>query len=197
MQHVLHETLILHTWPVAWLMLLPQLPAQPSSLRVSVWRKLKQMGAHGLQSGVWLLPDQPEQHQWLLQLTGEIQAQAGTASLWRAEHLHPLSEQDVQAAFNHDRQKEYAEVQERCSQFLAEVARETALDKFDFAELEELEQDVHKLGDWLARIARRDWFTEPSAETTAALLRRCEDILQSFAAEVYRRAGLDASRNEE
>ena len=77
------------------------------------------------------------------------------------------------------------------------MARETALGKFDFAELEELEQDVHKLGDWLARIARRDWFTEPSAETTAALLRRCEDILQPFAAEVYRRAGLDASGNGE
>ena len=58
-------------------------------------------------------------------------------------------------------------------------------------------QAMRKLGDWLARIARRDWFTEPSAETTAALLRRCEDILQPFAAEVYRRAGLDASGNGE
>ena len=55
-----------------WLLFLSQLPAHPSSLRVNVWRKLRASGALGLQNGVWVLPDQPEQAKFLENLLDSI-----------------------------------------------------------------------------------------------------------------------------
>ena len=58
-----------------WLLFLSQLPANPSSLRVNVWRKLRAAGALGLQNGVWLLPDNPENAAFLQDLLKMVQSQ--------------------------------------------------------------------------------------------------------------------------
>jgi hypothetical protein len=54
-------------------MFLSQIPANPSSLRVNVWRKLRAAGALGLQNGVWVLPKGSEQKEFLEGLLETIQ----------------------------------------------------------------------------------------------------------------------------
>jgi hypothetical protein len=68
----------------AWLLLHYTLPAQPSALRVYIWRKLKRLGAILLNESVWVLPDTPrtaEQFQWL---AVEIHERGGEGYLWRS-----------------------------------------------------------------------------------------------------------------
>src|SRR5687767_15791262 len=51
-----------------WLLFVHQLPSHPSNLRVTTWRRLRQIGAIPLKQAVYALPDTPdarEDFEWL------------------------------------------------------------------------------------------------------------------------------------
>jgi hypothetical protein len=67
-----------------WVLLLYKVPPEPSARRVSVWRKLKRLGALLLHDAAWVLPATPgtcEQFQWL---AAEIEERGGSAMVWEA-----------------------------------------------------------------------------------------------------------------
>ena len=77
-----------------WLLLIYKVPRAPTSSRVYVWRKLKQIGALLLHDSVWILPTNnrtQEQFQWLAAEIGELQ---GEATLARAD-LPTIEQQNV------------------------------------------------------------------------------------------------------
>src|SRR5215208_891185 len=122
-----------------WFVLVYKLPAEPTRLRASVWRKLKAAGAVYLQNGVAALPED-------------------------------------------------AAVLSKCRDFHAELERERAVGKFTFAELEENEEDLDKLGAWLRKVELRDRFGAPSAQEARAAVLACREDLEAFAASVYEAA---------
>jgi hypothetical protein len=67
-----------------WLLLVYTVPREPSANRVSIWRKLKRLGALLLHDAVWVLPSferTREQLQWLAE---EIRELGGEALVWQA-----------------------------------------------------------------------------------------------------------------
>lgn len=72
---------------VKWLLLHYKLPAEPSALRVYVWRKLKRMGAILYQDAVWVLPCTPRTQELFLWLVAEIVEMGGEAALWDAQPI--------------------------------------------------------------------------------------------------------------
>jgi DNA-binding transcriptional regulator PaaX len=69
----------------SWLLLIYKIPREPSVHRVSIWRKLKQLGAVLLQDAIWVLPATPhtrEQFQWL---ASEIDELGGETTFFVAE----------------------------------------------------------------------------------------------------------------
>lgn len=90
-----------------WLLLHYKLPAQPSALRVYIWRKLKRLGAILLNDAVWVLPDTPrtaEHFQWL---AAEIQEMQGDANLWRSNLLLGIKEEALIQQFKEQVDLEY------------------------------------------------------------------------------------------
>lgn len=82
-----------------WILLHYKLPAQPSALRVYVWRKLKRLGAILLNETVWVLPDSPrsaEQFQWL---SAEIQERGGESYLWKANLALGMQDDELVVQF--------------------------------------------------------------------------------------------------
>lgn len=67
-----------------WLLLLYRVPSEPTANRVSVWRKLKRLGAILLHDSVWVLPPSPRTIEELRWLTAEIRERGGEAMLWQA-----------------------------------------------------------------------------------------------------------------
>lgn len=177
-----------------WLLFLPQLPSNPSSLRVTVWRRLRSVGAVGLHNGTWALPHRPEQERFLKDLLHEIEPQGGTALLFTAE---TRSHAEIIERFRHDRDQDYAEFCERCDDFLSEIAKETGQQKFTYAELEENEVDLQKLEGWLGKIQARDFFGGHRLEGATEALARCRNVLQAFAHAVYEREGLEPNDTNE
>ncbi len=170
-----------------WLLFLSQLPTHPSSLRVNVWRKLRAAGALGLQNGVWVLPHHPEQVQFLEELLDTIQSQGASGQIFTVSALTEAIEQDILARFCADREEEYVEFLERRLEFLAEIEKESKKQKYTFAELEENEQDLQRLSNWLEKIQKRDFVGGEKAQEASKALEECCTAFEVFSTEVYNR----------
>jgi hypothetical protein len=68
--------------PRRWLLLLYKVPPEPTANRVSVWRKLKRLGAILLHDAAWVLPPSPRTLEELQWLAAEIRERGGDAMLW-------------------------------------------------------------------------------------------------------------------
>ena len=174
-----------------WLLFLPQLPANPSSIRVRVWRRMRAAGALGLQNGVWLLPNKPEHVKFLTELLGAIQEDGASGHIFTVGPVNEAIAHDILKRFRSDRDEEYTEFCERCQKSLSEISKETEKEKFTFAELEDVEQDYRKLERWLRKIQWRDFAGGPLADEAARLFSMQKAAHDTFSNEVYRRQGLD------
>jgi len=179
-----------HGDDLTWVLLVPQVPAVPSSARVHLWRHLRAAGALSVQNGVWVLPATAAHEQTLREELALIVRQGGTGLLFRAQTLAPVLSGDLVGRFRAERDQDYAEVCERCQALRDELARETQAGKQTFAELEENEHDLAKLERWLTQIQARDFFSASLASSALAALAACREDLAAFTAAVYQREGL-------
>lgn len=166
-----------------WLLLIYRIPSEPTRLRAAVWRRLKGLGAIYLQSSTAALPFSPANERAMRKLHHDIIGMSGSASLLRCAVL--VGERDVIAAFQAARDDEYEEIVDKCQDFLGQVAKEYQANHFTFAELEENEEDLVKLRNWLAKIIDRDVFHAPGREATQSAIAECERVLEEYANRVY------------
>lgn len=177
-----------------WLTFVYRVPSEPSRKRAYVWRHLKQMGAVYLQQAVCVLPYRDALEQDLQRLAEKIHEMEGEATILATASPEPGWDDRVIAEFNASRDAEYAEVIENVDHFEAEVARESSLGKFTFAELEDLESDLDKIVRWLGRVRARDYFRAPRAPEAQTRVQGAQARMEAFTEEVYRHEGL--SRGE-
>lgn len=90
-----------------------------------------------------------------------------------------------------DRNEKYIEFCERCEALLAEIERETNQEKFTFAELEETEEDLENLKNWLQKISARDFLGGKMKESALNKLELCRTAHQNFVRRIYIAQGVD------
>ena len=168
-----------------WVLFCPQLPATPSSPRVTVWRKMRSAGAIGLDNGLWLLPNTELSRQIMQEMNDYVAQQGGSSKTFYAQSFDDETEQSILERFRQDRAEEYAELKEQCAHFLAELEKETQRKNFSFAEFEENEQDLNKLESWFAKVQARDFLGGEHAVEALNWLEHCKEIFQQFADAVY------------
>jgi hypothetical protein len=98
-----------------WLLLIHQLPGKPDYLRVKVRRRLARLGAVPLKNSVYVLPDSDsarEDFQWLLR---EIEADGGEAALCASELVQGITDTEIRALFDRERDAEYTAIIEAAS----------------------------------------------------------------------------------
>ena len=166
-----------------WLLLIYRVPPEPTRLRSTVWRRIKSLGAIYLQNSVAALPASPANERSLRKLRREIVDMSGTAILLAAGAL--AGEAEVRGAFQTARNDEYAEIIDKCEDFLRQVQKEYDENHFTYAELEENEEDLVKLKNWFAKIVDRDVFRADRRPATERALETCEQSLETYAARVY------------
>lgn len=170
---------------IKWLLLTYKVPAEPTSKRMALWRRLKALGAVYLQNGVCLLPKTDDHVRKLKVLENDIASMEGECVLLETIALDRLQEDKVIARFKADRNDQYRELLGRCQDFEAEIAKEIAIRKFTYAELDEEETDLKKLQTWFEKIRKLDFYDAPLAATAAERLKQCEALLDSYAKQVY------------
>lgn len=169
----------------AWLLLTYKVPPEPATKRVALWRRLKSMGAIYLQNGVCLLPKADDHARRLKMIENDVAEMGGESVLLETLALDRAQEEKVVARFRADRDEQYREFLGRCADFENEIAKEIAINKFTYAELEEEDTDLKKLQGWLEKIRKLDFYGATLAEEAAARLRACETLLDGYAQRVF------------
>ena len=178
--------------PLAWRMLIYRVPPEPASKRVSVWRELKRLGALYLQQCVCIVPDLDGVAAQLEQAAAKIPAMGGEITLVDVPRLRPDDEVKIVEALREQRAREYGEIVEECeTKFVKEVEFEHFRQNYTFEEAEEIEQDLDKIRRWYDRVRGRDWFGGDRRGEVERWLERCQELLDGFEQEVYRRHGAD------
>ena len=153
--------------PPSWLLLLYSLSAKKSSVRVSLWRKLKKNGALALKTSAYVLPDETghyEKFQWLAK---QVRDSGGEATLIKVTEIEGLKGEEIVGQFQAQVAHEYDEMIPELTRFV-QANRKQRAETFD-AELEKLTlrfEEVRKI----------DFFKCPRAQDVQMLIRRAESL---------------------
>ena len=141
-----------------WVLLAYRLPREPSTPRITVWRKLKRLGVAQLLDGLVALPCDARTREQLEWIADEVIAAGGTATVWVGRPVGAKSERSIAASMSEAVAVEYrailAEVE--AAQVASEVERRRA---------------VARLRRELLRVASRDHFPPPEREPARRVVR--------------------------
>jgi hypothetical protein len=160
------------------------LPTEPSKARVAVWRQLKKLGAVNYQS-TWVLPRSKERIADLNNLMADIKRAKGEGMLVEGKALDKSQDELIRKALVESRNEEYQEVIEKCEDFFKEINFEIERKNFIFAEVEENEEELEKLKQWLKKVEKRDVVGAPLKKAAMEKIKTCEKMFDGFAKTVY------------
>ncbi|WP_238009542.1 Chromate resistance protein ChrB [Dactylosporangium sp. AC04546] len=143
---------------VQWVMLCYRLPREPSTPRITLWRKLKRLGVAQLADGLVTLPADARTREQLEWIADEVLEAGGEASIWLARPASATQERELAARMAAARAAEYDAVTAEArtaSAAGARGARRTG---------ERLRSELHRIG-------RRDFFPPPQRDTAHAAVR--------------------------
>ena len=167
-----------------WVVINYTLPREPSRVRVSLWRKLKKIGAINIQQSMWMLPLTEENAGLFHEIRSEVVQNGGEAFVMRSS-VDADGRKSIIERFNAARDEEYGELLEQCEEFFKEIGKEIARENFSFAEIEENEEELNKLKQWFVKIETRDTFGSSLKETAKTTLAGCAEALEKFCDKVY------------
>lgn len=168
-----------------WLLIIYKVPPEPAKKRVALWRRLKGMGAVYLQNGVCVLPKTDDNVRRIKMIEKEIADMEGQSFMLETVALDRSQENKVTDRFKADRDEAYGEFIDKCKDFEAEIAKETAANHFTYAELEENDADLKKLQTWFEKIRKLDLYGATLAAEAEKYLKVCEGLLDTYAQTVF------------
>jgi hypothetical protein len=139
----------------SWVLLSYRIPREPSTPRITVWRKLKRLGVAQLGDGLVALPADARTREQLEWIAEEVVEAGGTATIWLAEPAALAQERELAQGMADARAAEYRAI--------AAAAREACeVSGGDHR------RTVRRLRGELRRIGRRDYFPPPERATAHA-----------------------------
>jgi hypothetical protein len=153
-----------------WLILIYQLPREPSRHRVAVWRKLKALGALYLQDGAATLPEDAVTREQLEWLQLRVREAGGQATLWEALPNTVAEGRSLVEEFRASREAAYKDLIAAADS----LRRKAALGSDTAPLLEEL----GKMEREFRAERRRDYFRSPLRNEAAAALRAARRVLK-------------------
>lgn len=151
--------------PGWWVLLSYRMPREPSTPRIAVWRRLRQLGVAQLGDGLVALPEDARTRELLEWVAEDVTGAGGDAVLWRAQTLAAEDERRVARALADARAAEYRAI--------TAAAEEASTAGVPDARL------LRRLRRELQTVRRRDYFPPAERETATQALHRLARTLTS------------------
>src|SRR5919107_359222 len=115
--------------PISWIVILYDVPSEPSKLKVRVWRDFKKLGAIYPQMSLCILPNSDENIIKLDKISKLLLSEGKfvkitTSELEKVEHFKLLE------MYRKERDKQYDEIVEECEEFIDETNLNIKNNKF-------------------------------------------------------------------
>ena len=169
----------------SWLLVTIRLPASPSRHRVAVWRELRRIGAISLGGGTWAAPAATAFADGFERAAALVAKAGGQMLMFDARTHSAGDETALRTEFNTARTAEWTEFTSECAKFADEIAKERRVGKLTVAELDEEEHSLDRLRRWSRELRARDIFGVPDGVRAEEQLKRCGEILDGYANDVY------------
>lgn len=140
-----------------WVLLSYRIPREPSTPRIAIWRKLKQLGVAQLGDGLVALPADARTREHLEWIADEVIEAGGAATIWLAQPASTAQERTLAQAMTNARAAEYANL-------LAQAEQAHTADQATRRRV------LRRLRAELRRIHRRDYFPPPARRAAQAAL---------------------------
>lgn len=150
-----------------WIVFSYSLPSEANTPRVTLWRRLRRLGAVSPTGSVYILPaydDCVESFQWLAQ---EIQQAEGEALVMRVPRFEGLDNGRLVALFNQARKEDYEEI----VALLSELERKIGAGGVENTPAD-FQSALQKIQKQQADVARIDYFQCPLGTAVTAQLNR-------------------------
>lgn len=148
-----------------WVFLAYRLPREPSTPRISVWRKLKALGVVQLLDGLAALPLTPKSREQLEWLADEVLEAEGESSIWIAQAATMAQERDLVDAMDEAIAQEY--------QSLAVEAGDA-----ETSEPDARRRALRRFRRQMYRISQRDYFAPPEKEAAVEAIKRLAEVAE-------------------
>lgn len=130
-----------------WVLLSYRVPRQPSTPRITIWRKLKDLGVAQIGDGLVALPNNPRNKEQLEWIAGAVDEADGEAIVWEATPVGRRYSRSLKDDLSAARTNEYQEL-------LDEVSTQASLGPAT-------KRAVNRWRRQWRRIDRRDYFRAP------------------------------------
>ncbi|HJZ81444.1 MAG TPA: Chromate resistance protein ChrB, partial [Pyrinomonadaceae bacterium] len=162
-----------------WILLVHQLPAKPTNLRVRIWRKLQKLGAVAIKNSVYVLPANDKTHedfQWLKQ---EIESAGGEVAVFRANSVAGATDKEIVSAFRKARDAEFAELTAQLDGLAGAIREQTRGRHLSAGRLATHESELDRLHAELERVAANDFFAARGRAPALGAYARCQKLLNA------------------
>jgi len=156
---------------IRWLILIYQLPREPSRHRVAVWRRLKTLGALYLQDGAAALPEDAVTREQLEWLQLRVREAGGEATLWEASPNTVAENTELVEEFRGLRETAYGELIDAADK----LRRKAEMGAGETILLEELS----RIDRAFRNERRRDYFRSPLRKVADAAIREARRAVKS------------------
>jgi hypothetical protein len=162
-----------------WILLVHQLPARPTNLRVRIWRKLQKLGAVAIKNSVYVLPANEktnEDFQWLKQ---EIESAGGEAAVFRAGSVEGTTDDEIVKAFREARNAEFAEIAADLDGLTGRIREQSRAKHLSPGRLATHESELDKMHTALEYVIANDFFEANGRASALAAYERAQKALRA------------------
>lgn len=162
-----------------WILLVHQLPARPTNLRVRIWRKLQKLGAVAIKNSVYVLPANEktnEDFQWLKQ---EIESAGGEAAVFRAGSVAGATDEEIVKAFRDARNAEFAEIAAELDGLTGRIREQSRAKHLSPGRLATHESELDKFHSELEHLIANDFFEANGRASALAAYERAQKTLRA------------------
>jgi len=173
-----------------WILLIIKSINVSSRDRMFIWRNIKNTGAVSLSHSVYLLQDSEDNRTTASNIARIVHERKGEVLQFFADTFNKEQEQKLNKLIAEEIVAEIKEFSNECVDFIADVTKRISNKKFKVFELEELNEDLHKLDKWRIKLIQKHKLDSDKIEILNSEIKECKEKLNEFEEKVLQKGDM-------